>query len=172
MLNFFGKKYIFEKGSKFLYNYIIYSAETWPRMKALLQGTSVHFATIVLKTWFNSWATTARFHDARCPHCVFGCPDAEDDLKHYVACNRLWSIVRVVFKDSAAGSLEDHLILADATQEKLQRLVVAFHTFHAVRGEHIATVREVGRTRRLRDAPEAARLFLAEAYAIVVRFGF
>jgi hypothetical protein len=148
------------------------SAETWPRMKALLQGTSVHFATIVLKTWFNSWATTARFHDARCPHCVFGCPDAEDDLKHYVACNRLWSIVRVVFKDSAAGSLEDHLILADATQEKLQRLVVAFHTFHAVRGEHIATVRAVGRTRRLRDAPEAARLFLAEANAIVVRFGF
>jgi hypothetical protein len=145
--------------------------EGWSKAKALLKGTSTHFATIVIKTWLNSWATTSRFHDGRCFHCVFGCPGKDDALTHYVACKRLWCIVRVAFGDAPppgyVGDVADRVLVADPTQGRLHRLVLAYHTFHAIRGSHIDLVRSAGRSRSF-DALKLASL--AEARATVRRF--
>ena len=41
-------------------------------------------------TMAGAWLTGRRLHDAVIPKCVFGCAEAEDDIRHYVHCQRLW----------------------------------------------------------------------------------
>ena len=80
--------------------------------------------------------------------------------------------MRVVFGDAALSYLAERILVAKASQNSLQRLVVAYHTFHAVRGDHINLVRATGSTDRVLDGAELARVCLSEAHAAFVRYSF
>ena len=146
---------------------VVMCVDRWPALKALLGETSSHFATVALKTWFNSWATTARYHDNRCTQCVFGCAGADDDLRHYVVCMRLWRTIKIAFRDLVPGTLEKRILVAESSRTDLHKLVVAFHTMQAIRMDHIDLVRSSARTRRFEELAQAS---LAVAKATVVRY--
>ena len=49
---------------------------------------------------FDAWPTSVRFQRDPLP-CLFGCPAgmASDDLVHYIACPRLWHMIKVATPD-------------------------------------------------------------------------
>jgi hypothetical protein len=128
---------------------------------------------VALKVWFNSWATTTtttttlRYHDNRSVHCVFACAGADDDLRHYMVCRRLWRTIMVAFRDVVPGTLEKRILVAESSRSDLHKLVVAFHTMHAIRLEYIDLVRFSARKRNFEDLAQAS---LAVANATVVRY--
>eukprot|EP00972_Heterocapsa_arctica_P047620 7023676-Heterocapsa_arctica.AAC.1 len=62
----------------------------WQTVFRTLRTLPHHPAMCVVKTYLNSWTTTARFHEERRLPCVFGCAEGADSLPHYVACPKLW----------------------------------------------------------------------------------
>ena len=41
-------------------------------------------------TLAGAWLTGKRMHDDIVPKCMFGCAHADDDIRHYIQCDRLW----------------------------------------------------------------------------------
>ena len=64
-------------------------------------------ATCFLKTVINSWYTTHRMGEVPRLACIFGCPGMEDNLKHYLACEPMWTLAA-----SAGGLTWDFLFLS------------------------------------------------------------
>ena len=68
-----------------------------------------HDAMSVLKTWTNSWATSARYHEDVIFPCLLGChrcknfltpiSEAKDDLAHYYQCPVVRTFVLHAFPD-------------------------------------------------------------------------
>lgn len=58
-------------------------------MQRLPKRTPPRVRAALLRTWLNGWCTQRRF-GVRGTHCLFGCRLGEDDVRHYVACPRLW----------------------------------------------------------------------------------
>ena len=65
----------------------------WPTIRSQLRQLRGHYATTILKTWLDGWATSERFHERHGHTCVFGCPRQRDTVAHSVSCPRLWRTV-------------------------------------------------------------------------------
>ena len=77
-------------------------------MKESLLAARGTAATIAVKTWTGSWTTSSRMHEPFLLPCLFGCPEpAEDTIKQYLQCNRLWHLVHnfLVRKDLSTSYL-------------------------------------------------------------------
>ena len=96
----------------------------------------------VLKTWANSWCTTTRLHEAVVWPCIFGCPNEEDSLSHYLRCTRFWSGIGTSAR--ADGLIyEDPLIkisLSFPYVEWSKLIVVASRCYHSIKFDHLHEV--------------------------------
>jgi hypothetical protein len=46
---------------------------------------------VCMLTVLNAWTTSGRAHESKRLSCLFGCDSAQDELKHYIQCPKLWS---------------------------------------------------------------------------------
>ena len=44
---------------------------------------------LILKTWFNAWSTSCRYHEVPQLPCIIECPSSRDAMPHYLFCERL-----------------------------------------------------------------------------------
>ena len=93
-------------------------------------------STYFLKMVINSWYTSHRLGEVPLLPCFFGCEDKEDNLKHYLTCESLWTLAV-----SASGlspsflspSPLDRLCIANKPVSGLQLPSVAFRGYHALK---------------------------------------
>jgi hypothetical protein len=134
----------------------------WRPAYHVLAKLTTHEALVVVKTWSNSWTTSARFHDNKLDSCLFGCfPEGSDALGHYLCCPRLWKIIASAKAGLEAASLviaslDDDFddSLGDATPlDPLERLcvrspsianartlVLAYTVYNTLKHEHFNLV--------------------------------
>jgi hypothetical protein len=105
----------------------------WEDTFAVIRRLGEHYAMVAVKTWADSWATSARFHDEACLHCVLGCPGRPDHIAHYVNCDCLWVQVDEAMGYDSVDSIGERLLLESPTAERAKTLAVAFSTYHAVK---------------------------------------
>ena len=95
--------------------------------------------TCFLKTIINSWSTSHRMGESEFLPCIFGCSGCEDNLKHYLWCDPLWTLAA-----SACGlpscflSLPpiDRLCLWNKSTYGLKLLRVVYSVYHTVKLGH------------------------------------
>ena len=80
------------------------------------------------------WCTCARLHTEYQWPCIFGCPDARDEICHYLICPILWQFPRE-FMSSAESSLsiDSRLGLVEPSVHKLRAFVFVHCLYHACR---------------------------------------
>ena len=107
----------------------------------------------VIKTLSNSWATSARYHEAVRKWCLVGCHcfsgaddsgqgPPTDSLAHYLACPLLWSLI-----DSACRSpctewdltVPQRLCLVNPTLRRVKVLAIGYRIYHAIKIGHPET---------------------------------
>ena len=68
------------------------SLELWKGLCQVIRKEPPQVATCFLKTVINSWCTTCRMGEVPRLACIFGCPGCEDNLKHCLACEPMWTL--------------------------------------------------------------------------------
>ena len=103
------------------------------RLQEALHELPLRVAVPVIKTYFNSWATSSRYRETVRNPCIFGCL-APDNLRHYLLCECLWSQISAVTKiPMAEYDPIARLGLIDFSLRDFQSLVLGFHTYHALK---------------------------------------
>ena len=119
----------------------------WDNLFSMMGSLGMHTAMCVFKTYVNSWTTSRRFHeDVQLP-CLFGCPGEQDDLRHYMRCNRLWRAIRVHTSVSQDLSAIRRLALLEPSPARLKLVAVAFSVYHAVKHSELALALHTIRTK-------------------------
>ena len=105
----------------------------WNKICSLLRSMRMHSAMCVIKTFTNSWPTTARYHHDTVLQCIFGCGNRCDELEHYLQCPRLWRVVRVHTAGREPSDPLERLALVNPNTANLTEICIAFTVYHAVR---------------------------------------
>ena len=66
--------------------------ELWCCLCQVIRKEPPQVATCFSKTVINSWYTTHRMGEVPRLSCIFGCPGKEDNLKHYLCCEPMWTL--------------------------------------------------------------------------------
>ena len=66
--------------------------DLWCSSCQVIKKEPPQVATCFLKTVINSWYTTHRMGEVPRLTCIFGCPGQEDNLKHYLVCEHMWTL--------------------------------------------------------------------------------
>ena len=115
------------------------SAEEWHEFLVVFKNCPLSVKTCFLKTIINSWATSHRMSEGELLPCIFGCECCEDNLKHYLTCEPLWTLVV-----SACGlpasylglPILDRLCLRNKSTYALKLLRVVYSVYHALKVGH------------------------------------
>ena len=67
--------------------------DSWKEFMVVLKSCPQSVKTCFLKTIINSWSTSHRVGESELLPCIFGCSGCEDNLKHYLWCDPLWTQV-------------------------------------------------------------------------------
>ena len=128
----------------------------------------LQYSMQILKTITNSWSTSYRYHETVKHKCLFGCASHQlvspkcnpiDCLSHYICCERLWRILRDIFRSDLPLSSAARLGLI-AGQFHAPAIVVAFGIYHFFK---------VGNMHLVRGC--SSRLDLQQVYDAAYRFG-
>ena len=106
----------------------------------MLKSVTTHAAMTIIKTWSNSWTTSARFHDGKLVHCCFGCL-AKDDIEHYLPCSPLWKIVADATGVASPDDTLGRLCINASNKTSILNLQVASGTYHTMKFQYIEEVR-------------------------------
>ena len=110
-------------------------------LKAFLKQLSPAWATAVLKTWASAWTTSARMHESIIRGCLFGCPDARDELYHYVRCQALHDLLdHASLSEPGIRSIAEGLLFIEPSVRRAERLVVSFLAYNAVKDSDALSV--------------------------------
>ena len=90
-----------------------------------------------LKCIAGAWTTSARMHDGPLWPCIFGCPDAKDEVKHYFLCPILWQLSREQIGQEDDISIGERLCLQNPTKQKLRHLALCHITYHSCKNDHV-----------------------------------
>ena len=113
--------------------------DDWKEFLVVLKSCPQSVRTCFLKTIINSWSTSHRLGESVLLPCIFGCNDCEDNLKHYLWCDPLWTLA------SSACSLPscflclppaDRLCLWNKSTYGLKLLRVVYSVYHTVKLGH------------------------------------
>ena len=137
---------LLEKRARYILN-----DERWPLSNDIfmelpktmcIKGLTKSHCMMIIKTWNNSWTTSARFHDDNPLKCILGC-DENDCITHYIQCNPFWDRIY----DGTEGRCIDlvkppaeKLCLVNANLVDLKRLCIAFKCYHVLRKGHSQVV--------------------------------
>ena len=116
----------------------------WQPPGTFLSFAPMHAAVTVIKTRANSWTMSARYHDDKIVHCVFGCAGAPDDLAHYLACGPLWSTVTAVTRVPFPDDVLERLCIRCPNRGNLRNLLVVSGTYHTMKHQYLEEVRSAG----------------------------
>ena len=86
----------------------------------------------VIKGWCNGWATSRRYHEAVLLPCLFGCPNEQDNLAHYLICPHLFAIWRYLVGDVSDMPLTRWGVDSPCVP-CMQQIACVFSGYHAVR---------------------------------------
>ena len=92
----------------------------------------------LLRTWSNGWFTSRRMHESEALPCIFGC-DADDDLRHYLKCEALWTCVYSCFNCNTsilAQTIPERACVHNVNIANISRLYTAYSSYHALRKLH------------------------------------
>jgi hypothetical protein len=115
------------------------SPQVWHEFCLVVRKSPSSSQTCFLKTVINSWYTTHRMGEVPLLPCIFGCEHMEDNLKHYLRCEPLWTLAV-----SACGlplsflslSPLDRLCIVSKSPTGLKLLSVVFRGYHALKLGH------------------------------------
>jgi hypothetical protein len=101
-----------------------------PAMFTCRVRASPYVRMCVLKSFLHAWTTSHRAHEHTLLTCIFGCANAPDAMKHYFCCERFWSI-------GSVSHISPPLLLGldQPSPHSFLTLAIAFHYFHACRGQ-------------------------------------
>ncbi len=114
---------------------------------ALLESLNVckrFVKTSYFKSLTNSWSTRSRYQESG-HSCIFGCCDSQDNLKHYMQCESMWTLATaaiplpIVF---LGGTPEDRLSLHTASVVRIRILAAAYRAYHALVFEYKHRIEE------------------------------
>ena len=93
-----------------------------------------HDALRVIKTWCNSWATSARMHEHTLLPCLFGCQDAQDEMAHYVQRPFwLYLLTKLIHQPQPSPEPLTRLGLVEPSIPCLLAVSCSFAGYHAVK---------------------------------------
>ena len=113
----------------------------WGPAARMLRAIPTNAAVTVFKTWANSWATSARYHDGKLDHCAFGCPNEQDSLEHYLACGPLWSSTAAATSHPQSDNVLQRLCITSPSRGNILDLVVAHGLYHTLKMQYLEKVR-------------------------------
>ena len=142
----------------------VLDAVDWADVKCAMRSLGSHCAMCVFKTFVNAWTTSRRFHEAVIASCIFGCT-AEDNLAHYLVCNRLWKCVKSAVRMPVGATVQERLGLSQNPKQRMQELAIAFTIFHSIKhGQHELYLDAI-RTRNFHYLASAAKSIARTAAA-------
>ena len=112
----------------------------WDDLHCLWSNVKIYLRVCWLRTISGAWTTTHRMGEERVWQCMFGCPNEDDNLLHYLVCPILWQIACGVFKGEESLSVSERLCLQSPSVVKLQRLSVCHSVYHACKNHPACTV--------------------------------
>ena len=93
-----------------------------------------HGVMRVIKTWCNSWGTSARMHERIRLPCLLGCQEAEDHMAHYVQCPFWLYLLSKLLPDPLPSPLPlTRLGVVDPSITSLLALSCSFAGYHAIK---------------------------------------
>ena len=103
----------------------------------ILRGLPHYAGMVLIRSWFNSWFTSHRLQENIKLPCIFGC-NANDEFKHYLCCEPMWSIVLSSCNAHAESLSVPSLRRLGLDGDRLSRshcvhLIVASQSYHALR---------------------------------------
>jgi len=108
------------------------------KLCAALCKLGARVSMAVVKSWANAWTTSTRMHEPQLLPCIFGCPNCEDSLDHYLCCDPLWTaVISCSFKYAEllqAGPFSK--LGLGGSSAWLQMLAIAFSCYHAIKMSH------------------------------------
>ena len=90
-----------------------------------MRSLGSHCSMCVFKTYVNAWTTSRRFHEAALASCISGCSE-EDNLAHYLVCNRLWNSVGPAVGVPVGATILERLGIADSPKQRMRELAIAY----------------------------------------------
>jgi len=99
---------------------------------AELKRLRKHDAMCVVKTWVNSWATSARYHEDILLPCLLGCQEGCDSQKHYANCINIQIILEEMLLQPPRTPLE-RMGLQSAARNSMLACAAVFSAYHAVK---------------------------------------
>ena len=117
----------------------VLSLEDWKEFLVVFKNRPQSVKTCFLKTIINSWATTHRLTEGELLPCILGCSNCQDNLKHYLRCDPLWTLAA-----SACGlpscflclPPKERLCLWNKSTYGLKLLRVVYSVYHTVKLGH------------------------------------
>ena len=109
--------------------------------------TFPHYIVFTLiRCWANGWTTSKRMkrmHEPRVHSCLFGCRDVQDDLSHYLRCERFWRALKSALKaTSTTGPLAtnapmlEKLAITVTSDRLVCNLCALSHGYHTLKSNY------------------------------------
>ena len=108
----------------------------------VLSGLPENIRLCNIKTLCNAWSTSRRYHERKRLPCLFCFKSKKDNLKHYLRCTAMWSLVNSVMSAtiSADGDILQKLGLVGSSIQKAYALALAYRVYHCIKMEHLQKV--------------------------------
>ena len=97
------------------------------------KASAYHDAIAWLKTVTNGWCTSERMHEVVKLPCIFGCNAALDNLKHYLECRILWSLIDEAFCGLIHPLPIGRVNYLDPNTDNVILISAAFEIYHALK---------------------------------------
>jgi hypothetical protein len=92
----------------------------------------------MLQTVLNAWTTSGRARESKRFTCLFGCDSAQDELKHYIQCPKLWSSIYSRLPDAATDNVLQRLNLGNIVLVGFSAMAIAFEVYHIIKNSDIS----------------------------------
>ena len=143
----------------------------WEPASAMLRAVPIHAAIMVIKTWANSWTTSARFHDGKLTYCCLGCPGELDCIEHYMVCPPLWRTVTDTTDIARAENILERICISCPSRSNLLNLIVASGTYHTIKLQYcdkVLAAQKDGEWQSIFDLALSAAVAVYRAWSTIV----
>ena len=125
-----------------------------------------------IKTASNGWCTSYRMHEPRKLPCIFGCRGCTDELKHYLSCHVLWSLIDEFFTGCVDPSAAGRINYVRPSPKKTMIISATFEVYHTLKIGLREVVNEaVSQSRFCKVIDIARKLIIEKRATLVTAFG-
>ena len=129
-----AKKLVVTLGSTFAER-IRLPALWFDSLRVVLDECKVFARVCWVRTVAGGWTTSVRMHEDVQLECLFGCPDSQDCMIHYLTCPILWNLASEFYPNEESISIEQRLSLLTPSKDKIQRLALCHAIYHACKND-------------------------------------